>query len=69
MVLNHPWVAKMAPNAKGAISKLNLKHLENQVNVSNIKKFILIYVGHRLKEKEIKELKEMFFKIDINKDG
>ena len=29
MVLKHPWVVKMAPNAKGAISKLNLKHLEN----------------------------------------
>ena len=69
MVLNHPWIVKMAPNAKGAISKLNLKHLENYIHVSNFKKFILTYVATRLKEKEIKELKDMFYEMDVNKDG
>ena len=69
MALNHPWIVKMAPNAKGAISKLNLKHLENYVHISNFKKFILTYVATRLKEKEIKELKEMFYEMDVNKDG
>jgi calcium-dependent protein kinase len=69
MVLNHPWITKMAPNSKGAISKLNVKHLENYKNISNFKKLILTYVATRLKEKEIKELKEMFSELDINKDG
>ena len=69
MVLNHPWIVKMAPNAKGAISKLNLKHLENYIHVSNFKKFILTYFATRLKEKEIKELKDMFYEMDVNKDG
>ena len=69
MVLNHPWLNKLAPNSKGAISKLNLKHLENYKNISEFKKFILTYVASRLKEKEIKELKEMFYEMDANKDG
>ena len=69
MVLNHPWLNKLAPNSKGAISKLNVKHLENYKNVSEFKKFILTYVASRLKEKEIKELKEMFYEMDANKDG
>ena len=69
MVLNHPWLDKMAPNAKGSISKLNIKHLENYKNISNFKKLILTYVATRLKEKEIKELKEMFSEMDLNKDG
>ena len=69
MVLNHPWLNKLAPNSKGAITKLNLKHLENYKNTSNFKKFILTYIASRLKEKEIKELKEMFYEMDTNKDG
>ena len=69
MVLNHPWLTKAAPNTKGAISKLNINHLENYKNISNFKKLILTYVATRLKEKEIKELKEIFSELDINKDG
>ena len=69
MVLSHPWLTKLAPNSKGAISKLNVKHLENYKNISEFKKFILTYVASRLKEKEIKELKEMFYEMDENKDG
>ena len=69
MVLNHPWLIKMAPNAKGAISKLNVKQLQNYQNISNFKKFILTYVATRLKEKEIKELKDIFNEMDTNKDG
>ena len=69
MVLNHPWLNKLAPNSKGVISKLNIAHLENYKNISNFKKFILTYVATRLKEKDIKELREMFYEMDINKDG
>ena len=69
MVLNHPWLTKLAPNSKGSISHLNLKHLESYKNICNFKKFILTYIATRLKEKEIRELEEMFSEMDINKDG
>ena len=69
MVLNHPWLTKLAPNSKGSISHLNLKHLESYKNTCNFKKFILTYIATRLKEKEIRELEEMFSEMDINKDG
>jgi calcium-dependent protein kinase len=69
MVLNHPWLVKMAPNAKGTISHLNVKHLENYKNNCNFKKFILTYVATKLKEKDIKNLKEIFNEMDVNKDG
>ena len=69
MVLNHPWLNKMAPNAKGTISHLNVKHLENYKNNCNFKKFILTYIATRLKEKDIKHLKEIFHEMDVNKDG
>ena len=69
MVLNHPWLAKLAPNSKGKISNLNVKHLEDYKNNCNFKKFILTFIATRLKEKDIKELKEMFYEMDVNKDG
>ena len=69
MVLNHPWLVDMAPNANAAISKLNVKHLEEYKNICDFKKFILTYIASRLKEKEIKDLKDLFNAIDTNKDG
>ena len=69
MALNHPWIVHMAPNAAGTISKLNVKHLEDYKNICNFKKFILTYIATRLKEKEIRDLKELFNAIDTNKDG
>ena len=69
MALNHPWLVHMAPNAKGDISKLNVKHLEYYKNSCNFKKFILTYIASRLKEKEIRDLKDLFNAIDTNKDG
>ena len=68
-VLNHPWLVKLAPNSNNAISKLNLKQLENYKNSCNFKKFILTYLATRLKEKEIKELRDIFQEMDLNKDG
>ena len=68
-VLKHPWLVKMAPNRKGAVNKINIKHLENYKNNCNFKKFVLTYMATRLKEKEIQELKKMFLEIDVNKDG
>lgn len=69
MALNHPWLVQMAPNAKENISKLNVKHLEDYKNICDFKKFILTYIASRLKEKEIRDLKDLFNAIDTNKDG
>ena len=69
MTLKHPWLVKIAPNSTGTISKLNVKHLEEYKNISNFKKLIITYITTRLKEKDIKELKELFNEIDTNKDG
>ena len=68
MVLDHPWL-QHSYNNKRTISKLNIKHLETYKNSSNFKKFILTYIASRVKEKEIKELKDIFSELDLNKDG
>ena len=68
-ILKHPWLIRNAPNIKGAINKISIKHLERYKNNNNFKKFVLTYMATRLKEKEIKDLKTMFLEMDTNKDG
>ena len=68
-VLNHPWLVKMTPNTKGAVNKINLKHLLNYKNCCKFKKFVLTYIATRLKEKDINDLEKIFLEIDENKDG
>ena len=68
-ILNHPWLTKLVPDNKIPISKLDVKILENYQNTCNFKKLILTSITTRLKENEIKELKNIFDSIDINKDG
>ena len=68
-VLKHPWLVKLAPNNKGVVNKISVRHLENYKNSCNFKKFVLTYMATRLKEKEINELKKMFLEIDTNRDG
>ena len=69
IVLDHPWLVNLAPNANTSISNLNVKHLEDYKNICDFKKFILTYIASRLKEKEIRDLKDLFNAIDTNKDG
>jgi Ca2+-binding EF-hand superfamily protein len=54
---------------KGAINKINVKHLQNYKNSCNFKKFVLTYMATRLKEKDIYELNKIFLELDSNKDG
>ena len=68
-VLRHPWLVKMSPNQKGAINKINVKHLQSYKNSCNFKKFVLTYMATRLKEKDIYELNKIFLELDSNKDG
>ena len=68
-VLNHPWFSKESLNLKHMISKSNIMELQNYKSTNDFKRFILTCLANRLKEEEIKELKETFCEMDINKDG
>ena len=68
-VLNHPWLTKLSPKIKHMISQSNIIELKSYKNSNNFKRFILTCLATRLKEQEIKELKDAFIEMDTNKDG
>ena len=68
-VLEHKWVKKCAPDSKGNINDLSIQNLHNFKNASKIKKAMLTFIATRLKDKEIEKFKDIFMKIDKNKDG
>ena len=68
-VLNHPWILKASPNPSGAVNKINVKHLFDYQDFCNFKKFVLTYIATRLREKDLKDLEQIFLEIDEDKDG
>jgi len=68
-VLNHVWVQKNAPNFEGLILKINKKNIKNYCNFNKLKKSIINYISSRLNDDEIEHLKQIFYEMDINKDG
>ena len=68
-VLKHPWISKASPNATGVVNKNNLKHLLDYQDLCIFKKFVLTYIATRLREKDLKDLEQIFMEIDDNKDG
>ncbi len=68
-VLNHTWVTNLAPNSIEAVLNLSTDSLKNYKNSNKLKKAVLTFIASRLKEDEIKDLKEIFFAIDKNQDG
>jgi calcium-dependent protein kinase len=68
-VLHHTWVNNMAPNSKDCILKLNTDNLKRYKNTNKLQKAVLTFIASRLKEDEIKHLKEIFLTLDENKDG
>jgi calcium-dependent protein kinase len=68
-VLNHIWVANLAPNSEDCLLELNLDVLKNNTHSNKFKKAALIFIASRLKEDQIKTLKEIFLTLDINNDG
>lgn len=68
-VLNHNWVKNKAPNSEQALTELNVESLKNYKNNNKLKKAVLTFIASRLKDDEIKTLKEIFNAIDKNKDG
>ena len=69
MVLNHPWIEKGAPNAKGSLSSFNSNSLKNYRNLYKLTKFVLGYIASRIRMSDIKTLKNIFEEMDTNKDG
>jgi calcium-dependent protein kinase len=68
-VLAHNWVQNNAPNSKDIVLTLNTETLKNYNNTNKLKKAVLTFIASRLREEEIKTLKEIFLTLDENKDG
>ena len=69
MVLNHPWIEKGAPNAKGSLSSFNSNSLKNYRNLYKLTKFVLGFIASRIGESDIASLRAIFEEMDANKDG
>ena len=68
-VLKHPWLNNLSPNVKHQIPKSIIDDLKNYKNINNFKRFILTCLATRLRDQDIKNLKNIFIEMDINKDG
>lgn len=68
-VLNHTWVANLAPNSQECLLNLDVNQMKNYVNFNKFKKAALSFIASRLKDDEIHSLKEIFFSLDKNSDG
>jgi calcium-dependent protein kinase len=68
-VLNHVWIQKNAPNPEGFIDEVYKKNIKNYFNFNKLKKFIINFISSRLNDNEIEKLKNIFYEMDINKDG
>ncbi len=68
-VLNHNWVKNCAPNSEGTLLQLNTEALKKYKNFNKLQKAVLTFIASRLKEDEIKNLKEIFSALDKNLDG
>ncbi len=68
-VLSHVWVAKLAPNSDESLLSLNLETMKNYTQSNKFKKAVLTFIASRLRDDEIKTLKEIFIALDKNSDG
>lgn len=68
-VLSHPWVSNLAPNSAEIVLELNVQNLVSFKKFNNIKKAALTYIASRLKDEEIKNLKEIFNTLDKDNNG
>lgn len=68
-VLNHTWVKHQAPNATDSILNLNIDNLSKYKNTNKFQKAVLTFIASRLKDDDIKVLKEIFMSLDTNQDG
>mmetsp|Transcript_30485 Transcript_30485/g.67079 ORF Transcript_30485/g.67079 Transcript_30485/m.67079 type:complete len:369 (-) Transcript_30485:139-1245(-) len=68
--LNHVWIEKSAPQAKAAVVQDRiLKNMKAFCGNNKLKKAALHIIANRLDDMQIKELKDTFSSLDVNKDG
>ena len=68
-VLNHPWNAKNAPNAKNVLSEFNIDSLKNFGNYYKLTKYVIGFIASRISDEDVQNLKHIFEEIDTNKSG
>ena len=69
-VLQEVWVKDNAPNSsKTVIIPLKKDGFIAYANSNKLRKAVLTYIASRLSEDEIKKIKEMFKRIDVDNDG
>ena len=68
-ILQDIWVTELAPNSTNAVLNLKIDALRGYKNSNKLKKAVLTFISNRLKEDDIKNLKEIFLSIDKNGDG
>lgn len=68
-VLNHVWVSKLAPNSDDSLLNLNLDTMKSYTQANKFKKAVLTFIASRLKDDEIKTLRDIFTSLDKNNDG
>ena len=69
MILNHPWIEKNAPNAKGNLAKFNAHKLKNFDNLYKLTKYALGFIASRVGDEDISTLRKIFEEMDTNKSG
>lgn len=68
-VLAHKWVSSLAPNSSESIIYFNTENLASYSKISKVKKAVLTFIASRLKDDDIKRLKDLFMYLDKNGDG
>jgi calcium-dependent protein kinase len=68
-VLNETWVKDNAPNGGKISLPIKPDGFKNYANSNKLRKAVLTYIASRLSEDDIKKIKEIFQKIDVDNDG
>jgi calcium-dependent protein kinase len=69
-VLQEVWVKDNAPNSSKTVAiPLKKDGFIAYANSNKLRKAVLTYIASRLSEDEIKKIKEMFQRIDVDNDG
>ena len=67
-VLEHPWFKKVETQPEIQLD-FNTDKFKNYIHMNNLKKIVLTYIATRLKDNEVKHLRETFEAFDKNSDG
>lgn len=67
-VLDHEWFQKVEGQPQVEL-EIDVDKFTKYIHMNNLKKIVLTYIATRLKDSEVKHLREVFEALDINKDG